>query len=62
VVEASADLAAWTQIATLATGSDAWTGTAAVTETGAGRVRAVTVTNTTPVSAGKGFLHLRVSP
>ncbi|MGC3992384.1 MAG: fibronectin type III domain-containing protein [Chthoniobacteraceae bacterium] len=61
-VEASNDLSTWTTIATLATGSDTWTGSATITETGSGTSRMTTVTDIVNVSsASKRFLHLRVT-
>jgi autotransporter-associated beta strand protein len=62
VVQASADLATWSDIATLATNGTIWSGTAVVTETGAGATRAVTVRDPGTIeSAPTRFLRLRIS-
>ncbi len=45
VVQASADLKAWEEIARLNTGTNAWLGTASVAESGSGSTRAVVVTD-----------------
>ncbi len=61
-VESSTELSTWTTIATLPTGSDTWTGPAAVAETGTGATRATTVTDTqTMDSDPRRFLRLRVN-
>jgi hypothetical protein len=62
MIEASnAGLATWTTIATLARGSDTWTGSADVQETGSGGTRSVTITDPQPMSAATSrFLRLRV--
>jgi autotransporter-associated beta strand protein len=62
VVQASADLATWSNIATLATNGTAWSGTAVVTETGTGATRAVSVRDPGTIeSAPTRFLRLRIS-
>jgi hypothetical protein len=61
-VEASnAGLSTWTAIASLTRGSDTWTGSANVQETGSGGTRTVTITDPQPMSAAPSrFLRLRV--
>jgi hypothetical protein len=63
VVEASgAGLSSWTAIATLPRGSDTWSGSASVQESGSGGIRSATVTDPQPMSAANSrFLRLRVS-
>lgn len=61
-VESSTELSTWTTIANLPTGSDTWTGPAAVAETGTGSTRATTVMDTqTMDSDPRRFLRLRVN-
>ena len=61
-VESSADLSAWTPIATLPAASDTWTGAAVVGETGAGATRETTVADTQSLdSSPRRFLRLRVT-
>lgn len=61
LVEASSDLANWTAIASLASGSGSWTGTASVAESGTNPI-AVTVTDSTVIGVGAPrFLRLRVT-
>jgi beta-xylosidase len=61
VVQASSDLAAWTDIATLAYGSDSWTGTATVDEDTSVSPRKVTVHDDPAFSAAtKRFFRLQV--
>jgi poly(3-hydroxybutyrate) depolymerase len=63
VVQASTDLMTWTPIATLAAGSNAWTGTATVQETGMGGTRDATVSDTAAISLGtRRYLRLQVTP
>jgi regulation of enolase protein 1 (concanavalin A-like superfamily) len=61
-VEASnAGLSTWTAIASLTRGSDTWTGSANVQETGSGGTRTVTITDPQPmIAAPSRFLRLRV--
>lgn len=60
-VEASADLANWTVIATLNAGADTWSGPAGVSETGSGGIRTTTVTDVVTAASGtRRFLRLRV--
>ena len=61
-VEAStAGLTTWTAIASMARGSDTWTGSANVQETGSGGTRSVTITDPQPMSVALSrFLRLRV--
>lgn len=61
-VQSSTELSSWTTIATLPATSDAWTGPASVSETGAGSTRATTVADTQPMTSGpRRFLRLRVT-
>ena len=61
-VEASGDLSTWTVIATLPSGSDTWSGSATVSETGSGSSRTTTVTDPVKTSStSRRFLHLKVS-
>jgi len=61
-VEASNELSTWTTIATLPQGSDTWTGSASVQETGSGSMRGVTITDPQSISASsRRFLRLRVN-
>jgi regulation of enolase protein 1 (concanavalin A-like superfamily) len=61
VEAANAGLATWTPITSLTRGSDTWTGSANVQETGSGDMRSVTVTDSQPMSAATSrFLRLRV--
>jgi len=62
-IQASTDMSAWTTIATLTKGSDVWSGSAGVQETGAGSSRSATVTDTTSIpTASRRFLRLQVAP
>jgi hypothetical protein len=61
-VESSTDLSAWTPIATLAAGSNTWTGAAVVQESGTGSTRDTTVVDTQSLdSSPRRFLRLRVT-
>ncbi|MGC3989735.1 MAG: glycoside hydrolase family 2 TIM barrel-domain containing protein [Chthoniobacteraceae bacterium] len=62
-VMASSDLVMWTAIATLAKGSDTWSGPAGIAEPASGSPRTVTVTDTvTTLSNPRRFLRLVVTP
>jgi hypothetical protein len=61
VEAANAGLATWTPIASLARGSDTWTGSATVQESGSDGTRSVTITDPQPMSAATSrFLRLSV--
>ncbi len=59
VVQSSADLATWTDIATCPAGSDAWSGAATVAEQGSGGSRAVAV-SVSLSGQSRQFLRVRV--
>jgi alpha-D-xyloside xylohydrolase len=60
-VEASSDLLDWTEIANLPFGTDTWSGTAGIEETGSGGLRTTTVTDPQAINSGtKRFLRLKV--
>ncbi|CAM3102573.1 LamG-like jellyroll fold domain-containing protein [Rariglobus hedericola] len=62
VVEATQDLVAWEPIATLASGSSTWTGSASVTETGTGSLLSVSVTDPVAlIEQPRRFLRLRIT-
>jgi hypothetical protein len=61
VEAANAGLSTWMPIASLARGSDTWTGSANVQESGSGGTRSVTITDPQPMGAATSrFLRLRV--
>jgi|GEM_PF-205249 len=61
-VEASnGGISSWAPIISLSRGSDTWSGTASVQESGSGNVRSVTITDPQPMNAASSrFLRLRV--
>ncbi|HEY8903072.1 MAG TPA: fibronectin type III domain-containing protein, partial [Chthoniobacterales bacterium] len=62
-VQASTDMATWTTVATLAKGSDTWSGSAGISEPGSGTTRTTTITDSASPSANaRRFLRLQVMP
>jgi hypothetical protein len=63
VVQVSTDMSTWTTIATLAKGSDVWSGPGGVQEVGTGGLRTATASDTTlPSAANRRFMRLQVAP